>query len=50
MVKYYTDNPDLGPELDTDFDTLIAQVYGSVRNFSDTGNRDASGTIRYAAL
>ena len=43
MVKYVMDNQDLKPELDTDVDTLIEEIYRPVRNFLE--HKDYSTAI-----
>jgi adenylylsulfate reductase subunit A len=43
MVKYVMDNKDLKPELDTEVDTLIEEIYRPVRNFLE--HKDYSTAI-----
>jgi adenylylsulfate reductase subunit A len=43
MVKFVMDNKDQSPELDTDVDTLVEQIYRPVRNFLEF--RDYSTAI-----
>ena len=43
MVKFVMDNKDLKPELDTDVDTLIEEIYRPVRNFLE--HKDYSTAI-----
>ena len=43
MVKYVMDNKDLRPELDTDVDMLIEEIYRPVRNFLE--HKDYSTAI-----
>ncbi|MET0042206.1 MAG: adenylylsulfate reductase subunit alpha, partial [Candidatus Thiodiazotropha sp. 6PLUC3] len=43
MVKYVMDNKDFTPELDTDVDTLIEEIYRPVRNYLE--HKDYSTAI-----
>jgi adenylylsulfate reductase subunit A len=43
LVRYALDNKDLKPELDTDVDTLVEQIYKPVRNFLE--HKDYSTAI-----
>ena len=43
MVKYCLDNKDMTPELDTDVDTLVSDIYKPVRNYLE--HKDYSTAI-----